>query len=132
MLPDLLEPRLVPDRPANAFLRSLSASAFGVLSPHLGPVEMKHGETLYRPDDRIDWIYFPLNSLLSVLTTTGEGETVETASVGNEGALGVLEACGSGRSAMISLVQIDGSALRAPSAVFRRLVSANDDLNQAA
>ena len=120
------------DRPYNAFLRSLGPDAFQAVSPHLNRVEMKHGEVLYRPDDRVELVYFPAGALLSILTTTDQGDSVETSAVGNEGALGVLEACGSGRTAMTSFVQIDGVAMRMSAVTFRGLVTGNEKFAEAA
>jgi CRP-like cAMP-binding protein len=93
---------------------------------------MGHTDVLYRPDDRVDLVYFPLTAMLSVLTTTGQGDSVETSAVGNEGALGVLEACGSGRTVMTSLVQVDGAAMRMASSTFRRLVATHEGFGEAA
>ena len=115
------------DRPPNAFLRSLGQPGWDALAPHLARVDMAHGAVLYRPDDRVDWVYFPEAALLSVLTTTAEGQSVETAMCGNEGALGVLEACGSGVGATTSFVQVDGPAWRAPAAVFRTRVLSDEE-----
>jgi hypothetical protein len=86
------------------------------------------GKQLTSPDEKVEWVYFPLNCLLSMITTTSTGDQVETSMVGNEGAMGVVEACGSGTSAMLSIVQVDGRALRAPAASFRRLAMENEDL----
>ena len=119
-------------RPANAFLRNLSEPAFEALAGRLVPVELRLGDIIVRPDDRIEWIYFPLSCLLSVLTTAENGDTVETAMVGNEGGDGVLDACGSGRAAAVTLVQVDGRALRIAASDFRTIVLGNEDLARAA
>lgn len=108
------------DRPANAFLRSLGASGWAALAPHVARVDLTHGAVPYQPDDRVEWVYFPQTALLSVLTTTADAQSVETAMCGNEGAGGVLEACGSGVSATPSLVPVDGAAWRAPAFARRR------------
>jgi len=113
-------------RPSNAFLRSLGSGAYNALAPHLGRVEMKLGAVLHRPGDRVEHVYFPESCLLSVLTNTAEGQSVETAMCGSEGALGLFEACGSGVAAGASLVQVDGPALRAPAAVIRSLVRSDE------
>lgn len=120
------------DRPANAFLRSLSPATFELLQERLQPVEMRLGETLYRQGGPVDWIYFPLTCLLSVLTTADNGESVETAMIGNEGGLGVLDACGSGRAAAACLIQVGGRALRIGAGDLRMLVLTNEDLARAA
>ena len=119
-------------RPANAFLRSLDPSTFEVLEAGIQPVEFRHGEVLARPGDRCEWIYLPLTALLSVLTTAQNGESVETAMVGNEGAQGVLDALGSGRASATTLVQIEGRGLRIPAPDLRTLVlAAHEDIARA-
>ena len=118
----------MPERPTNAFLRALRPESFERLAGQLGSVELKVGETLYEPDQRMDWVYFPLNAVVSVLTTTQGGEQVETAVIGNEGASGVVEVCGSGIASMTSIVQVDGRALRVSATAFRRLIAADEDL----
>jgi CRP-like cAMP-binding protein len=122
----------VSDRPANAFLRNLPATAFEALQERLQPVELKIGDVLYQPEDRIEWIYFPLTCLLSILTTAENGDTVETAMVGNEGGLGVLDALGSGRSAALCICQIPGRALRLSAMDLRTQALAHEDLARAA
>jgi CRP-like cAMP-binding protein len=120
------------DRPLNAFLRNLGAPAFEQLRERLHPVDLPLGQVLYREGDRVEWIYFPLTCLLSVLTSSRSGDSVETAMVGNEGALGMLEACGSGRTSTLCLTQIDGRALRMAAGEFRALLLAHEDLARAA
>jgi CRP-like cAMP-binding protein len=93
-------------------------------------MRMHLGEVLYRPEDRIEWVYFPESCLLSLLSTTRDGESVETAMVGTEGATGLIEACGSGRSSLVSLVQIDGEAIRAPAGACRDLVASDPEFGR--
>ena len=120
------------DRPNNAFLRSLSDTAFEALVPDLASEKLKLGEPLYQVDDRVTSVYFPVDCLISVLTTSLSGQTVETAMCGNEGAVGVLEALGSGVTATVMLAQVDGLALKAPAEAFRRIAYAQPDLLMAA
>ena len=119
-------------RPANAFLRNLPAAAFEQLRDRLQPVEFNTGDNVVEQDAKIEWIYFPLTCLVSVLTTAENGDSVETAMVGNEGGVNMLDACGSGRASALSLVQIPGRALRIAATDFRALVLAHEDLARAA
>jgi len=116
----------VSARPRNAFLRSLSAEAFESIAPHLTSVEMEHGRILSEPGQRMEWVFFPETCLLSILTNAQNGDSVETTMAGSEGALGLLEACGSGRSAATTLIQVDGHASRAPSQACKSLVRSSD------
>ena len=116
------------DRPTNAFLRALRPDSFELVAAQSHSVDLTLGQVLYEPEDRIEWVHFPLNAVVSVITTTQGGEQVETAVIGNEGATGVVEVCGSGRASMTSIVQVDGRALRMSAPAFRRLIAADEDL----
>jgi CRP-like cAMP-binding protein len=118
----------VSERPDNAFLRSISAASYAELVTHLSPVRLPHGDHLYRPGDAVAWVYFPVTALLSVLTETGDGQSVETAMVGNEGVLGVVETMGSGITPTTSLVQVDGVGFKVSAPVFKALVLGSPDL----
>ncbi|HEX8570459.1 MAG TPA: Crp/Fnr family transcriptional regulator [Caulobacteraceae bacterium] len=120
----------MPDRPPNAFLRSLGQASYDALAPHLVRVELPHGQVIYRPDDRVDQVYFPEDALISILTTTAEGQSVETAMSGNEGGVGLLEACGSGVFTTTCLVQVDGVVWRAPAAVLRSLALGDEEFGR--
>lgn len=122
------DPISVSDRPDNAFLRTISAASYDALASHLIPVRFPHGEHLYRPGDAVSWIYFPVTALLSVLTETGDGQSVETAMIGNEGGLGVVETMGSGITPTTSLTQVDGVGFKVSTPVFKALVLGSPDL----
>jgi CRP-like cAMP-binding protein len=111
----------VSEVPQNAVLRSLSREAYRRLSPHLAPVELKLGTHLYRDGTPVEWVYFPETSLLSIIATSVDGQTVETSMVGNEGGAGLIEASSSQVSGANCIVQVDGRAQRAPASIWRRL-----------
>jgi len=75
---------------------------------------------LYRADDLITHIYFPLGGMVSLVITTEEGETVEVGSIGNEGLVGTARALGAERSHVQALVQVSGEVLRMPLKDFQR------------
>ena len=56
--------------------------------------------------------------------------TVETSMLGNEGADGILEACGSGVSTLDVKVQLPGRAWRVPAAVVREMAGSNDEFRR--
>lgn len=53
-------------------------------------VPLASGEILYEPDYPVDWVYFPITAVLSVVTVMVDGRTVECDTVGYESAVGVL------------------------------------------
>jgi CRP-like cAMP-binding protein len=66
------------------------------LRPHLQPVTFSLGQVIYEPGERIQYCYFPTNSVVSLLYTTQDGTTAEMGLVGNEGVLGVALFLGGG------------------------------------
>jgi CRP-like cAMP-binding protein len=120
------------ERPRNAFLRSLGQESYALFSEHLSPIRMELGRMAYEVDGPVDWVYFPETALLSVVQTSEDGRGVETAAVGSEGGLLLLEACASGLSTTTCFTQIDGHAWRAPAAACRALMLSNEDFARCA
>jgi CRP-like cAMP-binding protein len=73
----------------NRILTALPREQFARLLPHLVTVRLERDEVLYLAGDEIRHAYFPINGLLSFLSTTETGSTVEVAMVGNEGVIGL-------------------------------------------
>src|SRR5215217_4645953 len=73
----------------NRILAALPHEEFTRFSHHLKTVHLEKGEAVYIAGDRIRHAYFPAKGLLSLLSTTETGSTVEVAMVGNEGMAGL-------------------------------------------
>jgi len=109
------------DRPlaANTLLAALPPKDYQRLLIALEPVTLTFGETLYRPGQPIRHVYFPCDSLVSLLTLVDGHMPLEIGLVGREGMLGIPVALGINDSPMRALVQGTGSALRMTTAHFR-------------
>ena len=105
----------------NAILAALSAEERATLQRESRPVELKLGDVLFEAGDRVDAVTWVEHGLLSIVSYTDEGKSVETTMVGREGAGGLVEACGSGVSFLTVLVQLQGRGWRTPAAVCRDL-----------
>ncbi len=103
----------------NHLLMAISRPAYRQILPGLKTVELAYGETLYEPKARIRHVYFPINSLVSLLTAVDKNRTLEVGMVGNEGMVGMPMALGIGVSPVQALVQGSGMALRMSAARFR-------------
>ena len=103
----------------NELLASLNQQAYDRILPDLEKVALPQGEVLYRPDDSIDYVYFPSNGLISLVSTTEEGGTIEVNMVGKDGMLGLPLFLGAGRSPFLITVQIAGEALRMRADLFK-------------
>ena len=73
----------------NRILAALPDEEFARLLPHLESVHLEKGEIVYLTGDDIQYAYFLDSGLLSFLSTTETGSTIEVAMVGNEGIVGL-------------------------------------------
>jgi CRP-like cAMP-binding protein len=116
---------------SNRILASLPASDFQQVSQRLEPVVLKFSQVLYEPGNAIEHVYFPVNSMVSLLTLVDRGRTLEVGMVGNEGMAGMPFILGIGISGVRALVQGEGNALRMDTESFRVEFSRNVPLQQA-
>jgi CRP-like cAMP-binding protein len=102
----------------NSILGALPADQYQRIASSLTLVSLGLGEILFEPGDRVRQIYFPINSLVSMLATMEDGTTVEAGVVGNEGVVGISTILGAETSTVQALVQVAGEALRIPAEKF--------------
>lgn len=81
---------LVPDAPPmNRILAALSAEERGILEPHLETVPLRFRQDLYEAGQPVEYVYFPHSGVGSMLTEMPGGTSVEIATVGPEGMIGM-------------------------------------------
>ncbi|MEO7026173.1 MAG: Crp/Fnr family transcriptional regulator [Caulobacteraceae bacterium] len=115
---------------ANRLLLSLAPTDFEALSREMQPMTFRPGTVLYEPEDEVRWVYFPEQGLISLLSVMLSGTAVETAVVGNEGGVGVLEATGEGVIFSRAVVQVHLLALRVPVTAYRAAFDASATLRR--
>ena len=81
-------------------------------------VALQEYDELYPADSRIEYVYFPLTSMASILVEAGNSTEVDVATVGNEGMVGSMIVLNVLRSWGRTLVQVSGLAVRLPTAAF--------------
>lgn len=96
----------------NKWLRSLNANDLSRLQPHLEPVALKVGQSLYQPHARVRSVYFPESAVISNLQMLEDGRTIEIAMTGNEGAVGLSSIFNSEPSDNWTEVSVAGTALK--------------------
>lgn len=102
----------------NSLLAALPHKDYQLLRDRLEPVTLTFGEVLYRPGEPIHHVYFPTDSLVSLLTLAEGHHALEVGMVGYEGMLGIPLALGVSDSPVRALVLGSGTALRMTSADF--------------
>lgn len=104
----------------NLLLTALPAPEYQRLLPHLEPVPLLLGQTIYQASSRADHVFFPTEGMVSLAHLTAEGGSCELAVVGNEGVLGIFQILAGETSwPYSSMVYGAGHALRLPAAVLR-------------
>lgn len=78
-----------PQPTQNHLLAALASQELKRLAPHLEWVVLELGEVLYEPGDTLRHVYFPTDSIVSLLHVTESGASAEIAVVGNEGLVGI-------------------------------------------
>ena len=82
------------DRSRNLLLASLPAKDFALLAPHLKDIVLEQGVVLQEQGERIDQVYFPHDGIVSLLAVMRQGDAIETATIGYEGAVGSFAGLG--------------------------------------
>jgi CRP-like cAMP-binding protein len=101
-----------PNPRDNHILDALPDEERDRLFPYLGFVSMPLGRVLYESGDTLKHIYFPTDSIVSLLYVMKDGASAEIAVVGNEGAIGVALFMGGETTPSRAIVQSAGSAYR--------------------
>jgi CRP-like cAMP-binding protein len=105
----------------NRILAALPRKEFQSLLPKLTLVTLAFGEILYERGDTIRHVYFPNNSVISLLSTVAERAPLEVGMVGNEGMTGLSVFMGIDKASTRGLVKAEGSAFRMKSATLRNI-----------
>lgn len=97
---------------SNRLLDSLPAGDAALLKPHLKTIAMVQGASLQEQGEQIGHIYFPHNGMISLLAVMKQGNSVEIATVGREGAIGAMAGFGPRHAFTRALVQVDCAVSR--------------------
>lgn len=104
---------------ANRLLAALPREEHARLVPRLQRVRLHKGQVICEAGDRLRFVYFVNSGVLSLLSTTRNGETIEVAMVGSEGVTGIPVILGINRMPYGVMVRVQGDAMRMRAEVFR-------------
>ncbi|MDB5763124.1 MAG: Crp/Fnr family transcriptional regulator [Herminiimonas sp.] len=113
-------PHITPHSPKqNHLLAALPDADFRRLLPELEAVQMKIGQPLYETGSQMRHVYFPANSIVSLLYVTRNGAATEIAVIGNEGMVGVALFMGGETTQNPTMVKSSGYAYRLKESVIK-------------
>jgi len=104
----------------------LTVTGTNRLLPDLRIVPLSVNQVLYEQGDKIDFVYFPLDSVISGLAIMEDGTTIETSMVGREGVIGISAILGSGLSRQWVWVSISGNAIQLEARILDQLFVRNE------
>jgi CRP-like cAMP-binding protein len=109
----------------NQLLNSLEPAAFERVAKKLTRVTLRSKEVVYKPNEPIDHVLFPENAVLCLMTVMSNGDTIEAATVGREGASWISASVGAPSMPCETIVVIEGTALKLPIADLDRELKEN-------
>lgn len=112
----------------NLFLDALPDGVAQSLLPKLSRVVLKEGEIVYDRGAEVDYVLFPIHSLVSVVMELSKRDIAEVGIVGREGMTGLPIALGGGRAYQRCVVQVPDGAHRLDGAAFREALEQSADL----
>jgi CRP-like cAMP-binding protein len=98
----------------NHILGALSAEARERLFPELVPVRLTLGDVVYESGDALHYVYFPVDSIVSLLYVMESGDSAEISVIGNEGLIGISLFMGGESTPSRAIVQSAGHAYQLP------------------
>jgi CRP-like cAMP-binding protein len=105
--------------PNNQLLAALGTSDLERLTPHLELTPLLLGDALYESGRLQRYVYFPVDSIVSLLNVMVDGSTAEIAVVGNDGVVGVALFMGGETSPSRAVVQSAGQAYRLEAGILK-------------
>jgi CRP-like cAMP-binding protein len=112
----------------NHILACLPPGDYRRIASKIESVAFRKGLPIHEAGGPISHVYFPRTGVASIVTRMSEGGTIEVATIGNEGVVGLSAYLGNGRSSMEVFVQIPGEAARMSSDAFLQEIRAGTAL----
>jgi CRP-like cAMP-binding protein len=112
----------------NHLLAALSASDVARIFSRLELVELELGRVLYESGDRMRYVYFPTDCVISLLSVMANGASAEIAVVGKDGILGFALFLGGEATPSRAVVQSAGHAYRLSARRIKDEFHRNDSL----
>lgn len=113
----------------NVILDSMPDNGHLPFLDQMEQVDVGIKEILQKPDKPIDAVYFPISAVFSAVATA-DHSSVEVATMGHEGMVGVSVFLGHPETTITIFSQIPGQSWRSPVEPFRDLLDSSEWINQ--
>ncbi len=114
---------------------TLDNSLLDTLPPHVRDavagscerIHLAYRATIYDLGGPINFLYFPIDAVISVVTVMRDGTQIEVVTIGREGVTGAQVLLDGGVATALTWCQVAGDAYRIDVGAFRRLCDANPE-----
>jgi CRP-like cAMP-binding protein len=118
------------DHTSNLLLSFLSPNDRQLLTPSLKQVELEKRQTLEKPNQTIEHVYFLEDGIASVVGDSNTFGPIEIGIIGKEGMTGLQVVLGNDRSPYETFIQIPGNGLRIEAEKLRAAMDKSRSLQQ--
>jgi CRP-like cAMP-binding protein len=115
---------------ANRLLAGLPAGDRRQVLAECETVKLAFSDVLHTPGERLDYVYFPTTSFISLIMPVDVSDSLEVGLIGNEGMFGTPLVLGVDLSPMRAVVQGAGAALRMDARHFGRELARSQALQR--
>ena len=112
----------------NHLLAALPEANYQELAPFLEDAALPLGLSIYEPGSAQEHVWFPTDSIVSLLYVLENGSSAEIAVTGNEGVVGIALFMGGESTPSRAVVQSAGHGFRLPASVLRSAFQRGGDL----
>jgi CRP-like cAMP-binding protein len=114
----------------NRLLQQLDRQDAAALQSALQHIKLEYGKVLYQAGQPIEFVYFPLAGVISMVKTMSDGSAAEVATIGNEGMAGSPVLIRSRAGGTSVHVEVPGEALPMPARAFRETAGRSPPLQK--
>jgi CRP-like cAMP-binding protein len=112
----------------NQLLAALPDAARQRIFPRLKLEQLPLGQIIYDAGQHVDHVYFPTNSIVSLLIQTVDGTSAEICVIGNDGVVGISVFMGGENTPSQAIVQSAGSVYRLSATELRKEFNASPEV----
>lgn len=120
----------VADLSKNALLGALQDGEHAG-SDGIALIDLATHESLYEAGGPMERVFFPIDAVISVVTTLADGTSIEVGSIGSEGTTGIFAALGAATVPNATFCQVDGKCFVMERSTFEDYLSKDRGFRQA-
>lgn len=109
----------------NAILRHLNGAEAAHIVETGSLVRFPTRQVVYRAEEPISLVYFPIDAVFSVVTRMQDGNLIEVGTIGREGTTGIPSLLGASTTANDCFCQVPGAAIAIEAAYFQKLAASD-------